>query len=285
MVMATINEKMITLADAIRSKAGIPGALSINGMISAVENMTAIANEAAPYISRIIPAVQLQIDCTVTSRPMGTRLRVTKTTNVSHQSRIYVELVNMYNESLTAKELVLYGVEVGIKINVTPEGKATLPNTITVKQDTLTIPIDPTTVSAHGYAVSDAVFANPGGLTNPITENIMLGSSDPIPNTDVTVEVTGIKFDRAVLSDDTGDIDSVESVEMGNMPQQVMDPFIFGDTDVSKELAVYADFQAKDPRFNLSGEDWTGALITRNNALTPDDLPNYGEKKLKGCEL
>jgi hypothetical protein len=285
MVMATINEKMTTLADAIRNKSGIPGTLSLDGMISAVKSIDAIGKRETPYISQIIPAVQLKIDGTITSQPMGTRRRVTKKLNVSHQSRIYVELVNMYNESLTAKELVLYGVKVGIKINVTPEGKATLPNTITVKQDTLTIPIDPTTVSAHGYAVSDAVFANPGALTNPITENIMLGSSDPIPNTDVTVEVTGIKFDRAVLSDDTGDIDSVESVEMGNMPQQVIGPFIFGDTDVSKELAVYADFQAKDPRFNLSGEDWTGALITRNNALTPDDLPNYGEKKLKGCEL
>lgn len=273
--MATINEKMTMLADAIRNKAGIPGSLSINGMISAVENMTAIANEAAPYISQIIPAVQLQIDCTVTSRPMGTKRRVTKTSNVSHQSRIYVELVNMYNESLTAKELVLYGVEVGIKINVTPEGKTTLPNTITVKQDTLTIPIDPTTVSAHGYAVSDAVFANPGGLTNPITENIMLGSSDPIPNTDVTVEITSVKFERAVLADENGNIDSVGAVEMGNLPQQVL-PFIFGDTAVSKELTVYADFQAKDPRFNLSGEDWEGALIPKNNAMTPDDLPNYG---------
>lgn len=276
--MATINEKMTTLADAIRSKAGIPGALSINGMISAVKSIDAIGKRETPFISQIIPAVQLNLDCKITTRPMGTRVRVTKTTNVSHQSRIYVELVNMYNESLTAKELVLYGVEVGIKINVTPEGKATLPNTITVKQDTLTIPIDPTTVSAHGYAVADAVFANPGGLTNPITENIMLGSSDPIPNTDVTVEITSVKFERAVLSDDTGDIDSVESVEMGNMPQQVMDPFIFGDSDVSKELAVYADFRAKDPRFNLPGEDWEGSLITKNNALTPDDLPNYGGK-------
>jgi hypothetical protein len=280
MVMATINEKMTMLADAIRSKSGIPGTLSLDGMISAVKSIDAIGKRETPYISQIIPAVQLKIDGTITSQPMGTRRRVTKKLNVSHQSRIYVELVNMYNESLTAKELVLYGVKVGIKINVTPEGKATLPNTITVKQDTLTIPIDPTTVSAHGYAVSDAVFADPGGLTNPITENIMLDSGDPIPNTDVTLEITSVKFDSAVLADENGNIDSVGAVKMGNLPQQVL-PFIFGDTAVSKELTVYADFQAKDPRFNLSGEDWTGALITRNNALTPDDLPNYGEKKIE----
>lgn len=277
--MATINEKMTMLADAIRSKSGIPGTLSLDGMIAAVKSIDAIAKRKTPYISQIIPAVQLKIEGTVTSRPQGTSRRVvTKTLNATHQSRVYVELINMYKESLPVKELTLYGVSLTLNVIAVVVGELDSPSEeVTIAVDELKIPINPTTVNGRSYLVSDEICMPTDSMTI-MKKDFRLGLSDPIPNTNVTVDVTGIKFDRAVLSDDTGDIDSVESVEMGNMPQQVIDPFIFGDTDVSKELAVYADFQAKDPRFNLSGEDWTGALITRNNALTPDDLPNYGEK-------
>ena len=277
--MATINEKMTTLADSIRNKSGIPGALSLDGMIAAVKSIDAIGKRETPYISQIIPAVQLKLEGTVTSTPMGTaRLRVIKTLNITHQSRVYVELINMYKDNLPARELTLHGVSFTLKVTTVVVGQpGSQTGNVTISVGELKIPINPTTVNGLSYLVSDEICMPPGTVT-PLTKNLVIGLSDPIPNTDVTVEVTSVKFERAVLADENGNIDSVEAVEMGHLPQQVMDPFIFGDTDVSKELAVYADFRAKDPRFNLSGEDWEGALITKNNALTPDDLPNYGGK-------
>lgn len=83
---------------------------------------------------------------------------------------------------------------------------------------------------------------------------------------------------------------------MDNMPRQVLGPvitvdpetntesidnsnaWVFADTDASKELSVYGNFEVNDPRFNLAAAEWKSSLISKSNALKKDDVPNFGSK-------
>lgn len=261
---------------------------------------TYTGNERTPYINQIVPAVQLELNGTILSIniPLTQNRLVTKSLSITKQARIYVELVNMYNEALSARQLIIRGLEVKLAIKTTLEGAATKTQNITLSQDSLTIQINPNSIPANSYGKFNALLVDLGDMLLPtvITDIKTIGRTAPIPNTDVAVEVTGVKFDSAVLADANGNIDYTVGQKMDNMPRQVLgsviytDPetntesidtsnaWVFGDTNASKTLSVYGSFEVNDPRFNLAASEWKSSLTSKSAALAESDVPNLGEK-------
>lgn len=256
---------------------------------------TYAGNEKTPYINQIVPAVQMQATYTLldTTSPSNGRT-VDQTVMVSKNLRVYVELVNIYPEALTVKNIVLKNVIIDATAEKVINGKTTS-KSIKLEQDTVTINVDKS-IAPRSYESfqSDIISVDSSLPTNLGVDTTHLAAGAAIPTVEVNVTINSIKFDKAILSTSEGNVDYVSGLTAPDMPrnltgtQKLVNPdtgtevddktfaWEFNTENATKTASAYASFSVNDPRCNLQESEWKFDWERRAAAFNSDAIPHLG---------
>ena len=272
---------------------------------------TYAGNEKTPYINQIVPAFEIKADYTVTSVRKNI-LQTTYTQKVTFdvKSKVFAELVNIYGGSLetegTPTKLVLKNLKITLNrtaqigrvvAGVMISTGTSIPDAeITLTADTVELPI--TSVAANSYATFNSDVTLVGNIP---TLNI---NSDHVtalgnPTLDVSFDLTGVEFERAVLVNSSNQgLDFVGKLELDGMPKQFIgrslttnpdtnmpqmntdNAWEFGSSDISRTARAHVNFEVADPRFNLASDQWKKSEWKSAMSALDDAVPeefNYGE--------
>ena len=289
--------------------------------LSSTAHPTYSGNEKTPYINQIVPALSFTAKYTRTYTDTGgsgifgaltgQRTYTQKLSDMELKGKIYVELINIYPEDLTAGKVVLKGLKASFKDAIARGGVGLLLpgtggktqtitfNNLTCDEEiTLKPAAPPLTVSKNGYAVlesEDITFT--GNIT---MEDLVL---DPIsrllaamePTLDITVTLDKLEFDRVVLYDKDGNpVDYVKSMSVSDKEfikwvllstsDEKPAEMRFNANNQTKTVSQYTSFNVIDPRCNMGNADeWLDGVV-RNRAETLMDAEgvktadlNFGE--------
>jgi len=240
---------------------------------------TYTGNEKTPYINQIVPSVGLTAEYTFTDTriPIINNRLISQTVDVNPSVKVFVELINIYPEALPAKSVVLRNFSA--RINVTASTGTVMNGSKQINQENLTLN-HTGTVSPNGYAVLEGeitVNQLQQMLQQTTVMNVgMIGRNAAIPTITVTVQITELKFDRAVLVDENDqNVDYVEGMSVDALPRTVVGSgteieWKFSDTETNKHVSIYADFAVEDPRCNLKAAEWKQDWKVSDQALARD---------------
>jgi len=308
------NQAAANITDYVDADSTPTSDIAHNEWLDSDDHPTYTGNEKTPYINQIGMALQMKAVYSYTSQNIqdSENRTVVQTVEITPTGRFFAELINIYPEALTAGKVLLKNVEMQLNINCIQNGKTTTEK-LSISQDEVTIPFDDsdTTIPKNGYRTAGvAMSANVIGATSLIN-TLTIAQNASIPELTITVEVTDLKFKKAVLQNGTTYEDYVAELAMDNMPRQVVGTVLITDTDgnqtvdasnswsfsdkyldnegnekdisagekATRNSVCYASFDVSDPRCNLQAANWASTMSSKAaDIIDSSNLPNYGSK-------
>lgn len=264
----------------------IGGALLRDATATHVYNRVKPGNEKTPYINQIIPAVQLSVTHRELKtmyagkpyRDLGQRLTFAATL------KFYLEAINIYRESLEAKNIYIGDYEIKLQLTAYREyDNQTIRREISISGNG-TAPIGD--VSANGYNTNSGSIQATGTCSAINFPNLdKLDNAIPTPPIDLKVEVVSIKFDCVILRDENGDnVDYVKGITndqsyiiAGSDSNNTKFNVITLNVDKQTEIrSAYYDWECRDPRQNSEPSDWDLFKGRIKGEITEANIPNLG---------
>lgn len=251
-------------------------------------------NEKTPYINQFGVGLQTstlyrEVVTNYAGQPYRDLMQIIQCTATL---KSFVEAINIYRETLAAKNIYWDNYEIKVKVTASREyDKFKTEKEVTFSgKGTITLG----DISPNSY-ITDLGYLQKSEVINlGLTPLNKLDKAVPTPEVKVQIEITEAKIGFLVLrNNDNTNVDYVKKVAGTDTyvvagEKSTIDPStnqtivsnlnaITMKTHMQTEIrSAYLNYSVKDPRFNLDNSEWEFELVRSKAELATSDIPNFG---------